>query len=108
MDYKLTGSNRRCRSARYQSNVQRKLLNNQRRKKYSYLLYLLASSGYVGGGLLDIPCNAGIALIEDSDFGKLFSREETDAAPSRNELQHVIHQSAELAIQINIVELILQ
>ena len=75
---------------------------------HPHLLYLLATNGYVGGGLLNIPRSAGIALMEDSPFDKLFNREESDVSPSRNELQHAIYQIAELTIQISIVGLILQ
>ena len=46
--------------------------------------------------------------MEDSAFVKLFSRDDSEAPPSRNELQHAIHQNAEMAIQISIVGFILQ
>ena len=46
--------------------------------------------------------------MEDGDFGNLFIREDDDEIPSRNELQHAVHQSADLATQIVIVGLILQ
>ena len=77
-------------------------------KEHLHLLCLLAISGCVGGKLLDIPRNAGTALMKDGDFDKLFDREETDGTLSRNELQHATHQNTDLAIQISIVGLILQ
>ena len=46
--------------------------------------------------------------MEDGDLDNLFVREEGDEILSRNELQHAIHQNADLAIQISIVRLIRQ
>ena len=104
----MAGSNRRCNSVRCQSKVRRNPSATNDATYHSHLLYLVATSGHVGGGLLNILRNAGIALMEDSAFDKLFNREESDVIPSRNELQHAIHQNAKLAIQISITGLILQ
>lgn len=76
--------------------------------EHPHLLYRLATNGYAGGELLRIPLSAGMALMEDKAFDKLFNREDSDAVPSRNALQHAIHQNAELAIQVRMVGYILQ
>ena len=77
-------------------------------KEHRKLLSLLATSGYGGGGLLDIPRNVPIKLMEDGDSDHLFDREEDAEIPPRNKLQHVIHQNTNLATQIAIVGSILQ
>ena len=75
---------------------------------HSHLLYLLATNGYVGGYLLRIVLNAGITLMEDNAFDKIFPGETPEDPPSRIELQHAIHQNAEMAIQISVMGFILQ
>ena len=47
-------------------------------------------------------------LMEDEAFESLFNRDEEDPVPSRNALQHLIHQNAELAVQCSMVGYILQ
>ena len=37
-------------------------------------------------------------LMEDEAFESLFNRDEEDPVPSRNVLQHLIHQNVELAV----------
>ena len=69
-------------------------------KEHRNLLWLLATSGYGGGGLLDISCDVAMKLMEDGDIDHLFDREDDAEIPSRNELQHAIHQNANLATQI--------
>ena len=74
----------------------------------TYILHELATSGYSGGELLRLPQNMGMALMEDEAFESLFNRDEEDPVPSRNALQHLIHQNAELAFQFSMVGCILQ
>ena len=46
-------------------------------------------------------------LMEDEAFESLFNRDEEDPVPSRNVLQHLIHQNVELAVQCSMVGYIL-
>ena len=77
-------------------------------KEHRNLLWPLVTNGYGGRGLLDIPRDVGMKLMEDGDFDHLFAREGDAEIPSRNELQHAIHQNANLATHICIVGSILQ
>ena len=47
-------------------------------------------------------------LMEDEAFESLFNRDEEDPVPSRNVLQHLIHQNVELAVHCSMVGYILQ
>ena len=79
-----------------------------REEKHSYVLHELATSGYAGGELLRIPQAVGMTLMEDEAFDSLFNRDKSDPVPSRNALQHLIHQNVELAVQASMAEHILQ
>ena len=69
-------------------------------KEHRNLLWLLATNGYASGGLLDIPRDVRMKLMKDGDFAHLFLREDDAEIPSRNKIQHVIHQNANLVTQI--------
>ena len=67
-------------------------------EEHPYVLHELATSGYSGYELLRLPQDVGMALMEDEAFESLFNRDEEDPVPSRNALQHLIHQNAEQAV----------
>ena len=67
-----------------------------REDKHPYVLHELAIRGYSGGELFRISQAVGMALMEDKAFDSLFNRDELDPIPSRNALQYLIHQNAEL------------
>ena len=63
---------------------------------------------YSGGELLRLPQEVGMMPMEDEAFESLFNRDDEDSVPSRNILQHLIHQNVELAVQCSMVGYILQ
>ena len=77
-------------------------------EQYPYVLLELATNGYSGGKLLRLPQEVGMMLMEDEAFESLFNRDDEDPVPSRNILQHLMHQNMELAVQCGMVGYILQ
>ena len=79
-----------------------------REDTHPYILPKLATRRYSGGELLRIPQAVGMALMEDEAFDRLVNRDMSGPVPSRNALQHLIHQNAELTVQVSMVGYILQ
>ena len=72
-------------------------------EQYPYVLHELATNGYSGGKLLRLPQEVEMMLMGDEAFESLFNRDDEDPIPSRNVLQHLIHQNVELAVQCSMV-----